>query len=546
MNVNRLRRPMRLIVAGLAVAALPATFFTSVTSAAFTDSEYGTIALTAARQPPVISAVTTGTDGHAKVTSAFVGQLGATGQPSVDAWLRSLTTANDSVQGDITASETYTSSPNLTGAAMGTAMGSYTITYNVSNNQDVAATPVSVPVSIWGFVKIATANEQQTAAHTLALGSNGSVYGWGYNPYGQANPSKVGTNVLMPTLLSMPSGFSSPAVDVATSQGTSYVLDAAGVLWSWGYNPDGEAGQGTTASPAGIGQVKIPVPVQIRPNAAIGAAPSYGTIAASTYTASAVGTDGHVYSWGSANGYFANGNILGSSMSTPTAVTGIPASATWVAQGGWGGGAIAAGGQVFVWGTAAEGERANGTTIGTTGIATLVMTSLLTSLGNVTQLSYSARHLIALDTSGAVWGWGYNSTYQLGSKSSAGASLGTGDVLYATQLGGWPSGVSSLNAGYDYSLAVTSPGALYSVGYESDNSLMNGVNSGGVVTTPTLVVASGVAQASGSYDVSTYLSTDGSTVYGAGYGGDGELGNGTTSSSYTQNTPWTFTPPSLN
>ncbi len=81
------------------------------------------------------------------------------------------------------------------------------------------------------------------AYHSLALASDGTVWAWGDNQYGElGNGSMVNSNV--PVQVSGLSGI------VAISAGFyhSLALKSDGTVFAWGYNGDGELGNGGTAN----------------------------------------------------------------------------------------------------------------------------------------------------------------------------------------------------------------------------------------------------------------------------------------------------------
>jgi hypothetical protein len=135
--------------------------------------------------------------------------------------------------------------------------------------------------------------------------------------------------------------------------------------------------------------------------------------------------------------------------------------------------------------------------------------------------------LVLLDN-GSVWGWGNNSSGQLGISN-------TGSTTYYTTprqiIAG---GIGSISAGYQFALALATNNTLYSWGHDFDGEL--GINAPGalqfspaVVTLPT--GAGAIAEIHADLEHSVALSTTGQ-VYTWGQNNFGELGNGTTTSSY--------------
>jgi alpha-tubulin suppressor-like RCC1 family protein len=97
--------------------------------------------------------------------------------------------------------------------------------------------------------------------HSLALLSNGTVVSWGENQYGQLGDGTF-TDRLSPVQVLAPGG-GGPLMGVtaiATSGHHSMALLSTGVVVAWGFNPDGELGNGTTTPNAPFG---IPTAVQV-------------------------------------------------------------------------------------------------------------------------------------------------------------------------------------------------------------------------------------------------------------------------------------------
>ncbi len=79
------------------------------------------------------------------------------------------------------------------------------------------------------------------AAYALALTTNGAVYAWGNNAYGQLGDGTT-TQRNSPVLIT---GLSD-IVDITAGQYCSYALDSSGQVWVWGINSEGQLGFGTT------------------------------------------------------------------------------------------------------------------------------------------------------------------------------------------------------------------------------------------------------------------------------------------------------------
>lgn len=79
--------------------------------------------------------------------------------------------------------------------------------------------------------------------HGLALGRNGTLYAWGANEHGQLGDGTT-TDRYTPMAVTLPSSVLATAV--AAGYQHSLALARNGTLYAWGYNTDGQLGDGTT------------------------------------------------------------------------------------------------------------------------------------------------------------------------------------------------------------------------------------------------------------------------------------------------------------
>ncbi len=78
--------------------------------------------------------------------------------------------------------------------------------------------------------------------HTLAIGSNGALYAWGLGTDGQLGNGTT-TSSSTPVQVSLPPGV--VPVAVAAGDDHSLALGSNGTLYAWGYNGYGQLGNGT-------------------------------------------------------------------------------------------------------------------------------------------------------------------------------------------------------------------------------------------------------------------------------------------------------------
>jgi alpha-tubulin suppressor-like RCC1 family protein len=80
--------------------------------------------------------------------------------------------------------------------------------------------------------------------HSLAVRSDGTVWSWGWNQYGQVGDGTKGNNKLTPVQVTGLTG----VTRVSAGADHSMALTSAGVVWTWGHNNDGQLGDGTVTN----------------------------------------------------------------------------------------------------------------------------------------------------------------------------------------------------------------------------------------------------------------------------------------------------------
>ena len=128
-------------------------------------------------------------------------------------------------------------------------------------------------------------------------------------------------------------------------------------------------------------------------------------------------------------------------------------------------------------------------------------------------------HSLMVKSDGSLWGWGRNSFGQLGDGTLTNKTAPT-QIL--------PYGVKAAAAGLEHSLFVKANGSLWAMGSHSYGKLGNGSNaSGGVESTPIMILSSGVKEGSASSHSSLLIKDDGS-LWAMGNNENGKLGTGDT------------------
>jgi hypothetical protein len=141
----------------------------------------------------------------------------------------------------------------------------------------------------------------------------------------------------------------------------------------------------------------------------------------------------------------------------------------------------------------------------------------------VASISAGFDNACAVTTSGAAYCWGDNSNGQLGNGS-------TTNSLVPVAVTGLSSGVASISAGNGLTCAVTTSGAAYCWGWNGEGDLGIGSTTGSLVPVAVTGLSSGVASISAGFLHTCAVTTSGA-IYCWGHNSNGELGNGSTTKS---------------
>ncbi len=227
------------------------------------------------------------------------------------------------------------------------------------------------------------------------LGVGGDVHSLVYN--GGSEELTAATRAVADRILTQPSIgalLTAPTLtpQIAAGSDHSCAVVAGGQVKCWGYNLDGQLGDGTFNSSW--------VPVSVSGLSGV------TQIAAGYQHSCAVVSGGQVKCWGWNNfGELGNGTAVDSL--TPVLVSGL-SGVTQIAAGYGHSCAVVSGGQVKCWGWNLYGELGNGTTVDS------LTPVLVSGLSGVTQIAAGYGHSCALVAGGQVKCWGSNGLGQLG------------------------------------------------------------------------------------------------------------------------------------
>ena len=215
--------------------------------------------------------------------------------------------------------------------------------------------------------------------HSLALDSNGYVYAWGWNSYGQlgdnTNDISEDSHSAFPVRVRDPANPSETnmglkAIQISAGYDHSMAVGSDGYAYAWGWNIKGQLGN-NTISDSYSGN---PVPVRVC-DPANPTDTSKGLkatqVSAGYWHSLAVGSDGYAYGWGY-NWYGQLGNNTKTDSYVPVPVrdpanptdTNKGLKATQISAGYWHSLAVGSDGYVYAWGNNGNGRLGDGTTNG--------------------------------------------------------------------------------------------------------------------------------------------------------------------------------------
>lgn len=270
-------------------------------------------------------------------------------------------------------------------------LGNGTVTRYSGLSTPVQATNLSNVVSIAG-------GDQ----HSIALKSDGTVWAWGNDGWGQLGNGRYArslTPIQVPGLTNMTA--------VASGSLHNVAVKADGTVWAWGFNYYGQVGNGTSGS-------NVLSPVQVKGLTGVTA------VAAGEFTSFALKSDRTVWAWGyDGQGELGNGSSDENAHATPTKVRNL-STAVAIAAGVSHGLAALADGSVAAWGDNQTSELGTNTTArcGAYGSPCSTIPVRVSGLSGVRAVAGGYGYSLALKSDGSAWGWGNDGYGELGNGSA--------------------------------------------------------------------------------------------------------------------------------
>jgi alpha-tubulin suppressor-like RCC1 family protein len=233
----------------------------------------------------------------------------------------------------------------------------------------------------------------------IALKSNGTLWSWGDNTYGQ-----LGDNSIVDKNAPVQIGTDTNWTQIAAGTDHVIALKSNGTLWAWGRNNVGQFGAASPTSSL--------VPIQI------GTDTNWSKIAAGIEHSIAIKNDNTYWVWGgNTNGQFGNGTMTSSS--TPTSISAFN-NPIQFSKGNQHSVVIKPDGTLWSAGGNTSGQLGNGNNT--------VQSSPVQENSSATNWSFvtsKVSHTMAIKSNGELYAWGANLYGQLGDASASAKNVPT-------------------------------------------------------------------------------------------------------------------------
>ncbi|RMA46417.1 InlB B-repeat-containing protein [Bifidobacterium sp. wkB344] len=328
--------------------------------------------------------------------------------------------------------------------------------YKLGTPEEEKRTPslVNPPAGVH-FTQVSTGN-----FHFLAIGSDGNLYSWGHNADGELGRETVSTTPNdnsqidnQPRLVTPPAGVH--FTQACAGKWHSLALGSDGNLYSWGQNKYGELGRDTGSAIYDVKPGKVNLPKGIT---------KITQISAGTFYSMALDSDGDLYSWGDNTydelGRYAGGYPFRDRSPRKMIMPAGVKKFTWIKAGEWTSLATSSDGSLYSWGWNEYGQLGRNTAPARQDRTPRKVT-MPAGVTKFTQVSTEHRHSLALGSDGNLYSWGLNDCEQLG-RDTGSAKYDVKPGRVPTPAG--VAQFTEVSAGYSHSLAIGSDGNLYSWG----------------------------------------------------------------------------------
>lgn len=361
-----------------------------------------------------------------------------------------------------------------------------------NGTRDNSAIPVDVEGLFSNIVAISAG-----WGHTCAISQTEGAKCWGYNEYGQLGDGNIYDSLIPVGVLDFVLG----GVVVSAGGGHTCVIAQSGGVKCWGYNNEGQLGDGSTED-------------KYKPVDVVGLTSGVTAVAVGEEHSCALTQTGGMKCWGD-NWAGELGDGSTDSRSAPVDVNDLTSGVIAIAVGCYHSCAVTQGGGVKCWGYNSDGQLGDGTTATKyTPVDVVGLTS------GVIAIAGGCSHTCAVTQTGGVKCWGNNENGQLGDGTTAERHTPV-DVL------GLVSGVVAITAGDEHTCAVTAMGGVKCWGDNESGQLGDGTTIDQYSPIDVSGLTAGVIEVSaGGFHTCALTQTNTVKCWGSNW--CGQLGDGTT------------------
>jgi alpha-tubulin suppressor-like RCC1 family protein len=279
--------------------------------------------------------------------------------------------------------------------------------------------PVSVVGGFADWCEISASD-----SHSLAVRTDGTAWAWGFNGNGRLGDLTV---TARSSPVSVVGGFADWC-EISAGGNHSLAVRTDGTAWSWGFNGDGQLGDGSVTN-------------QSSPVSVVGEFADWCEISAGGNHSLAVRTDGTAWAWGrNSSGQLGDGTTT--ARSSPVSVLGGFGDWCEISAGSFHSLAVRTDGTAWAWGSNGQGRLGDGSVTNRSSPV-----SVMGGFGDWCEISAGLAHSLAVKTDGSAWAWGSNSNGQLGDQTT------TNRTSPVSVVGGF-SDWCQISAGFCHSLAL--------------------------------------------------------------------------------------------
>jgi alpha-tubulin suppressor-like RCC1 family protein len=368
--------------------------------------------------------------------------------------------------------------------------------FSWGNNQygqlgDNTTTSRSVPGSVSSadsFIKIASC-----VNHSLAIkASDRQVYSWGRNEYGQLGDGTLASRSVPGSIYSSDSWR-----EIVCGQNISFCINYGGAIFSWGDNLYGQLGVNSFGGPRSV-------------PSSVSSANSFVKVAITNFTLAIRGSDGRLFAWG-LNGSGQLGNNSRTNEDFPVSVSSADSFVAMAVGVNFCLAIKGSDGRLFAWGDNSSGQLGDNTRTSRS------VPGSVSSADSFVMVALSSHSLAIRGSDGRLFSWGNNSFGQLGDNTTTSRSV--------------PGSVSSADsfvmvAANSHSLAIRGDGRLFAWGLNGSGQLGNNSITGRSVPVSVSSADSFVMVAVGDAFSLAIRGSDG-RLFAWGYNTYGQLGDNT-------------------